>query len=96
MRGARWCSSILLPSRQQPHYFDIISGVQGRGEAERRGQKHLGKSGREGVRENGSPGRCYRAQCERGPKCRTRWLPEPSHWGSLGVFGMAAPKTNLA
>lgn len=34
----------LLPSRQQPHYLDIISRVQGRGEAEHRGQKHLGKS----------------------------------------------------
>lgn len=33
----------LLPSRQQPHYLDVISCVQGRGEAEHRCQKHLGK-----------------------------------------------------
>lgn len=34
---------IPLPSRQQPHYLDVVSCVQGRGEAEHRGQKHLGK-----------------------------------------------------
>lgn len=33
----------LLPSGQQPNYLDIVSCVQGRGETEHRGQKHLGK-----------------------------------------------------
>ena len=37
-------SPSLLPSGQQPNYLDIVSCVQGRGEAEHGGQKHLEKS----------------------------------------------------
>jgi hypothetical protein len=37
------CFHTLLPSRQQPHYLDIVSCVQGRGETQHGGQKHLGE-----------------------------------------------------